>query len=262
VESDGVFKSIVKFDFEYDCPAYYDFENVCKSTETVKEVIECRLVVEKSTPVISLNYKIINKAKDHRLRLIINSAILDGIIKTDSAYDYAQRMPFESCDVTDSNTHHNATMFEISKDAKALAVYTEGQHEVEYSNGYALITILRSFGAINRHPITLKIMEGAAWGIEEGQSLREVEGRLAFEYGVQKDGATLWSNAKFFRNGFLVHADSFDYKNWSDNFEKVLFVFEDPNAAEVASKIYKDLKNCGENVNYWKQSAKGWEKVT
>ena len=59
-----------------------------------------------------------------------------------------------------------------------------------------------------------------------------------------------------------VFVDSFDYKNWSDKFEKILFVFEDPNAAEAASKIYKDLKNCGENVNYWKQSAKGWEKVT
>jgi alpha-mannosidase len=178
--------------------------------------------------------------------LIINSAILDGIIKTDSAYDYAQRMPFESCDVTDSNTHHNATMFEISKDGKALAVYTEGQHEVEYSNGYALITILRSFGAINRHPITLKIMEGAAWGIEEGQSLREVEGRLAFEYGVQKDGATLWSNAKFFRNGFLVHSDSFDYKKYSggrfavqsSELEKLYYVPD----------VYENCKVSGDSV--------------
>ena len=137
------------------------------------------------------------------------------MIKTDSAYDYAQRQPFESCDITDSNTHHNATMFEISGNDKALAVYTEGQHEVEYADRYAAITLLRCFGAIIRHPISLKIMEGSAWAIKEGQCLREIEGRLAFGYGKSVDGAVLWSNAKFFRTGFLVHSDSFDYKKYS-----------------------------------------------
>ena len=59
----------------------------------------------------------------------------------------------------------------------------------------------------------------------------------------------------------LVMTDDFDYKSWNQDFERVICIFEDDNSAEVAQSMFSDLKNQGENVKYWKQSQKGWEKL-
>lgn len=59
----------------------------------------------------------------------------------------------------------------------------------------------------------------------------------------------------------LVMTDSFDYKSWNQEFEKVIFVFEDDDSTKTAQAMLEDLKNQNENVNYWKQSQKGWERL-
>lgn len=59
----------------------------------------------------------------------------------------------------------------------------------------------------------------------------------------------------------LVITDSLDYKGWKQDFEKIIFVFEDDAYAKTAQKILMDLKNQQKNVNYWRQSQKGWEKL-
>lgn len=59
----------------------------------------------------------------------------------------------------------------------------------------------------------------------------------------------------------LVMTDDFDYKSWNQDFERVICIFEDDNSAEIAQSMFSDLKNQGENVKYWKQSQKGWEKL-
>ncbi len=59
----------------------------------------------------------------------------------------------------------------------------------------------------------------------------------------------------------LVMTDDFDYRSWSQDFERVIFIFEDDNSAKTAQSIFTDLKNQGENVKYWKQSRNGWEKL-
>ena len=59
----------------------------------------------------------------------------------------------------------------------------------------------------------------------------------------------------------LVMTDDFDYKSWNQNFERVICIFEDEDSAEIAQSMFSDLKNQGENVKYWKQSQKGWEKL-
>ncbi len=60
----------------------------------------------------------------------------------------------------------------------------------------------------------------------------------------------------------LLMTDSFDYKGWNQDFEKVIFVFEDDDSAKTAQEMLTDLKNQKENVNYWRQSRKGWEKLS
>ena len=60
----------------------------------------------------------------------------------------------------------------------------------------------------------------------------------------------------------LMMTDDFDYKNWSENFERIIFVFEDDGSAEAAQSMFEDLKNQRKNVKYWKQSRNGWEKLS
>jgi DNA polymerase-3 subunit chi len=59
----------------------------------------------------------------------------------------------------------------------------------------------------------------------------------------------------------LLLVDTLDYQNYA-GFEKVFFVFESKREAEDAELLFNDLKKEKENVNYWKQSSKGWEKLT
>ncbi|MDR2107300.1 MAG: DNA polymerase III subunit chi [Holosporaceae bacterium] len=54
--------------------------------------------------------------------------------------------------------------------------------------------------------------------------------------------------------------DTFDYAAWR-GVERFIPVFEDEQRAEIAKALCNDLKKSGENVNYWKQSPKGWEKA-
>ncbi|MDR2158060.1 MAG: DNA polymerase III subunit chi, partial [Holosporaceae bacterium] len=58
----------------------------------------------------------------------------------------------------------------------------------------------------------------------------------------------------------LLVVDTLDYPRRSE-FEKIFFVFEDKRRAENANLLFEDLKKEKENVNYWKQSSKGWEKL-
>ena len=62
----------------------------------------------------------------------------------------------------------------------------------------------------------------------------------------------------------LLMLDSLDYKSGIEKyqFEKVIMMFDDPETQERSKKIFADLQKNGENVNYWKQSQKGWEKLS
>ena len=46
------------------------------------------------------------------------------------------------------------------------------------------------------------------------------------------------------------------------DFERIIFVFEDDDSAKTAQSMFEDLKNQRENVKYWKQSQSGWEKLS
>lgn len=61
----------------------------------------------------------------------------------------------------------------------------------------------------------------------------------------------------------LVLVDTFDLTNKEyKNFEKIMLIFEDISKVDEIEKIYRSLKDNGKNVNYWKQSPKGWEKLS
>lgn len=57
----------------------------------------------------------------------------------------------------------------------------------------------------------------------------------------------------------LVISGVLDFEKYQNGMDRVLLVFE--NDAEQAEAKFRLLKNGGKNVNYWKQSAKGWGKI-
>ncbi|MBQ7674433.1 MAG: DNA polymerase III subunit chi [Alphaproteobacteria bacterium] len=60
----------------------------------------------------------------------------------------------------------------------------------------------------------------------------------------------------------LILVDVFDLNNESYNdFERIILIFEDISKADEVNKLYQSLKADGKNVNYWKQSPKGWDKL-
>lgn len=211
----GALKQTMKLDFEYQTACGYDFERLCPMAETVTEKISCTLSVSECSDTIVLEYSIDNKAKDHRIRLLIDSGLEGGVIATDSAFDYNAHRPLESCDITDSDTHNNATFADVYVGNRALSLYTEGQHEVALEGRYLAITVLRCTGVINRAPDTLKVVGGQTWLAAENQCIRTVCGRVGFVYGQKKSAQQLYIEAKLFRNGLLSHGDCFDFRKYS-----------------------------------------------
>lgn len=60
----------------------------------------------------------------------------------------------------------------------------------------------------------------------------------------------------------LILVDVFDLTNELYNgFERIILIFEDISKADEVNKLYQSLKADGKNVNYWKQSPKGWDKL-
>lgn len=210
----GAFRKSVTLYFEYDYPARYDFERDALSEERAPMRAAVTLTLTQNDRVIDVKYVLENNACDHRVRLVLDAGITNGRIYTDSVFDYAERFPKESCDLTDSDTHHNAAFARLVG-ADTLTVYTQGQHETEYTGGGLAFTIVRGTGVINRDAKTFRPAGGKQWTVPQNQCLGRIEGRLGFSYGDSGSPADCYERAKFFRNGFTVHADSFDTKKYS-----------------------------------------------
>lgn len=211
----GAFKNSVSLYFEYDTPACYDFEKDAPSENTVRMNAVVTLTLEKNSSVICAEYSLENRACDHRVRAVIDTGISEGRIFTDSVYDYAERFSRESCDITDSDTHHNASFARLVGKGDTLTVYTQGQHETETVCGGLAFTLVRATGVINRDSRTFRPTGGKQWTVPQNQCLRTLEGKLGLETGEGLAAGESFERAKFFRNGFLVHADSFDTKKYS-----------------------------------------------
>lgn len=59
----------------------------------------------------------------------------------------------------------------------------------------------------------------------------------------------------------LVMTDSFDYQSHGGDFQRIIFFFEGEEQRKNAQELHETLKKKCNNVNYWRQSPKGWEKV-
>ncbi|MGN1077408.1 MAG: glycosyl hydrolase-related protein, partial [Candidatus Gallimonas sp.] len=211
----GAFRESLTLSYDYDCPACYDFARDCRAEEKVKNEVRVTFTLEKGNETIGISYRIVNRARDHRIRILLKSGFAGGKLFTDSPFDFAERESCESCDETESDTHHNSTFTRLTQGGRSLIAYTEGQYETERTGEGLAFTLLRATGVINRNATTFLPAGGAQWNVPENQILRTVEGRMGAEYSAGRDGADCYVRGKFFRNGLICHADSFDPKKYS-----------------------------------------------
>ncbi|MDR1375427.1 MAG: DNA polymerase III subunit chi [Holosporaceae bacterium] len=105
----------------------------------------------------------------------------------------------------------------------------------------------------------LKVVDKALWTFSTNAFIPHGDGNFGF---CDQQPIYLTSGKENPNNATVqVLTDTFDYKNYGENFEKILFVFDDPMQVECAKTLYTDLKKNLENVNYWEQSANGWKGV-
>ncbi|MBR1735216.1 MAG: DNA polymerase III subunit chi [Alphaproteobacteria bacterium] len=112
-------------------------------------------------------------------------------------------------------------------------------------------------------PITerMELVNKALWTFSTNSFIPHGDKKIGFE-----DQQPIYFTDNFVNpNGasVLVLVDTFDLLNKSyENFEKIILIFEDVSKIDEVNELYRDLKADGKHVNYWKQSQKGWEKLS
>ena len=230
-------KARVRFHARY--PAEYDFGNRRRSAETVLCPCEVTIALEENSEMIGLEYRLENRAKDHRVRLAFCA---DGPLQevvSDSPYDYGVRRGDDQCVLTHSKTFHN-TSFAIGRTSRrGLTVLTCGQHEGEALDHMLCFTLVRGTGVISRDAQTLECTGGRQWVVPENQCRRTVSGALAW-IPSEIPAHRAWVLSRRFRTGMLHFFASCDPKKFSggrfavqDSALKELYYLDDPYPSTV-----------------------------
>lgn len=243
ITQSGNLRKEIKLRFDYRLPAD-PLRTKGSSTRKKQQICDILIGLTANSDIIELTYKLKNKAKNHRTRLCIKSGLNSPVLRTDGAFDCAERTDFEHCTVTEADTHSNSTFAALTACERNCAVFTEGQHETQAVGGALMLTICRSTGIIQANPVTFKPVGGSHWLAPQNQCLRDLDGRLGIRYGKTLPDALLYEKAKLFRCGFSVLSDSFDPKKYSGGRFAV-------QATELQQLYYVDdpFKTCRISVN-------------
>lgn len=192
----------IKWDMEL--PAAYDFEKLCRSEETVVSYLTVELTLRSGSDVLEAAYEVDNRAKDHRLRLIVSSDTEKGTFLTDIPFDILTHTEEEFYAFTRSRTTVSSSWAALEDGVRGLAVMTEGLHECENVEEGLAFTVLRANGVINRKNGTTAA-GGETWLCPENQCLRRLKGRIGIHfYEGDARASELPQKARMFRNPLLI----------------------------------------------------------
>ena len=105
----------------------------------------------------------------------------------------------------------------------------------------------------------VKVVDKALWTFSTKEFIPHGDAELGFENLQPIYFTSQWKNPN---NAVVLVTDTFDFEKYHD-MEKVLVFFEDNSEKkiETAKSLIDRLKSEKNNVNYWKQSSKGWTKI-
>ncbi|MDD2361526.1 MAG: glycoside hydrolase family 38 C-terminal domain-containing protein [Oscillospiraceae bacterium] len=197
-------------------PDHYDFENKKRSEIETLCRVTLELCLEKGAKTLSVNYKIDNTAKDHRMRLVIRTGVDTDSIITDIPFDILQHKDNAHFEVTMSKVVANTSFALLENDRNGMAVFTEGMHEAEHlpDEKAIALTMVRCTGVVSRHA-DLSEGGGENWRAPENQCIRTVTGRagiLPYTGGYINTGVYKYS--KLFRNKPLAYFTSCDSRKF------------------------------------------------
>lgn len=246
--ADGL-KQRIRIRWRMEVPAYYDFENIHRSVEKAVCEMDLILTLQMGMPYLEIDYRVNNRAKDHRIRLMVRTGLQAKESIADIPYDIAVHTDQDHFCRTMSRVLPNTSFAALEEHGNGMAVLTEGTHEYEHisKDGTLLFTLVRSTGIISRQE-DLRPAAGEIWECPQNQCLRELSGRIALlPYSGNYETAELPCYAKMFRTPILTCADSFDSHKFAGGRSAVqdsqlseLFFQEDP---------YKNVK-IEENHSY------------
>lgn len=180
VIEDNAYVQRIKIVKTLQVPKEYNFDLKARSTELVLCEVELILTLKKNDKWVEVEYSINNQAKDHRVRLIVNTGILSKESVADIPFDIIKKGDRDHDAKTRSKVLPNTSFALLEKDNLGMAVLTEGTHEYEHLQetcGLAF-TLVRGTGVMCRTE-DLKVYGGDAWQCPDNQSLRKISGRVA-----------------------------------------------------------------------------------
>lgn len=216
VEEDNQFFQRCTISHIAQLPAEFYFDKKKRGEKLIDCVLSLKLTLPKKGGGLEVDFRVENAAKDHRLRLKINTGLKDGKCYADIPFDVVNREEDEHYAKTMSRVFPSQTFAVLEKEGNGVAVATEGMHEVERIGGHLAFTTLRATGVINRNPKTLQPASGRQWDAPGNQCLRTIEGRFglrSYQGGYIAAGVLEW--ARQFRVGLLQYVTSNDVKKFS-----------------------------------------------
>ena len=194
------YKSVCSISYDMELPECFDFENKTRSQTMITEHCELILTLTTMSKYLEVEYKIDNKAKDHRFRLVVNTDVIADNFIADIPFDIITHEDDDIHPFTKDNVHPNTSFAAIESNKNALAVFTEGAHGcAKLDKNKLAFTLVRSTRAIDGNA-------GKQWYTPENQCLRQIEGRLAVYPYILMDNVNLFEYSSVFRNPILSMA--------------------------------------------------------
>lgn len=238
-------------------PAYYDYDALRRSTTLAPCRVDLVLTLKKGSEFIEIQYTADNTAKDHRIRLLVNTGIDCANSIADIPFDIVSHTSDDHFVKTQSKVLPNTSFALLEANNQGIAVLTEGTHEYEHieSSCSLAFTLLRGTGVIYKNS-DLTVTNGEVWDCPENQCIREISGRIAispYQGDYVKENIPLL--AKQFKTPLVTFATSCDHKKFAGGRPAVqdaqleeLFFLPDPYKAVKIKDNYSYVNLVGENI--------------
>ena len=206
-ETSGVFEKSAVLNFEYEYPEEYVVATERRSG--IGRTMRAEVVLTlKNDGAVAVRYSLDNVCKDHKTRLRFSFGVGGDSVVTDEPFGFSAIGKEENGANTSDRSACNSTFAYAEYGDEAVALYTEGQHEVLKTDDGMALTLVRATGHINKTAEGIPV-GGKQWAVPGNQCLRKLEGRVGLSLG-KKTADECFRLAKLFRNGLLVRADSYD----------------------------------------------------
>lgn len=234
------YKSVCSISYDMQLPEYFDFDNNKRSKNRINEHCEIILTLKSGSDILEVDYKIDNKAKDHRLRLVVKTDVISDYFIADIPFDTIQHDDNDINPLVIDNVHPNTSFALIESDTESLAVLTEGAHEcAKIGCDTIVLTLVRSTGAINHD-------SGKQWLTPENNCLRFINGKIGIYPFSKYDSPIIPLVSTIFRNPILTMAVPADIHKFTGGRPAV----QDTEISELFFKNdkYSDIRVSSESV--------------